>query len=251
MMKVSPTALIPAALFVLAIGVAGDLWSADAAAMPTDAQVAAQQQQQATLPLPGAAAVDAAKGKIADALAAPELSTDKVAGHMPRLNGIPLIPQTPGALDSLFAQVEKRPLLPALRSDGELLIAVSFSLPPATLKNLATQADRAGAVLVLRGMVNDSLADTSKAIQAVMGDDAGDSTFQVNPNVFSAYAVQDVPTFILAKKAADGESACAAGTDYVSVRGDVTLTYALRELAKQPHWDTAAQRYLAALGVKP
>lgn len=246
----SPTALIPAALFVLAIGVAGDLWSADAAAMPTDAQVAVQQQQQATLPLPGAAAVDAAKGKIANVLAAPELSTDKVAGHMPRLNGILMKTPEPGALDALFAQA-KRPLLPALRSDGELLIAVSFSLPPETLKNLAMQADRAGAVLVLRGMVNDSLADTSKAIQAVMGDDAGDSTFQVNPNVFSAYAVQDVPTFILAKKAADGESACAAGTDYVSVRGDVTLRYALQKLGEQPGWAIAANRYSATLGATP
>ena len=128
---------------------------------------------------------------------------------------------------------------------------VSFSMPKDTLKNLALQADKAGAVLVLRGMVDDSLTATTKAIREVLGEDAGDSTFQVDPNVYKAYAVQDVPTFVLAKQPPQAEQACELGKDYVAVRGDVSLTYALRELAKQPHWDTAAQRYLAALGVKP
>jgi type-F conjugative transfer system pilin assembly protein TrbC len=100
-------------------------------------------------------------------------------------------------------------------------------------------------------MVDDSLTATTKAIREVLGEDAGDSTFQVDPNVYKAYAVQDVPTFVLAKQPPQAEQACELGKDYVAVRGDVSLTYALRELAKQPHWDTAAQRYLAALGVKP
>ncbi|WP_287600056.1 type-F conjugative transfer system pilin assembly protein TrbC [Thiothrix sp.] len=219
-------------------------------AMPTAAQVAAQQQRQADTALPNEAAVAAAADKVATVLAAPELQADKVAGHQPRLNAVPVPEHVPNALAALFAQV-KRPLLPALRSDGELLIMVSFSMPKDTLKNLALQADKAGAVLVLRGMVDDSLTATTKAIREVLGEDAGDSTFQVDPNVYKAYAVQDVPTFVLAKQPPQAEQACELGKDYVAVRGDVSLTYALRELAKQPHWDTAAQRYLAALGVKP
>lgn len=217
--------------------------------MPTDAQVAAQQHK--PLVLPSASQVDAAAGKATTALSSPELQPNKVAGYArPFKKGVPVPPMPAGVLDKLFTQVGK-PLFPDLKPDGELLVLVSFSMPAEALQNLARQADKAGAVLVLRGMVDGSLTSTTKAIQSVLGDKAGDSTFQVNPNVFRAYGVQDVPAFVIAKKPADGDSACELGTDYVSVRGDVTLAYALRKLGESQGWQAASARYLQALGEKP
>jgi hypothetical protein len=180
MMKASPTVLIPAALFLLALGFATYLpaWAQGTPAMPTAAQVAAQQQQAPILP--DAGQVGEAAGKAATVLAAPELQPSKVAGYARPFKDVPVMPVPVGALDKLFAQVEK-PLFPDLKPDGELLVLVSFSMPKEALQNLAQQAERAGAVLVLRGMVNDSLTDTAKAIKTVLGGKAGTAPFKSTP----------------------------------------------------------------------
>jgi conjugal transfer pilus assembly protein TrbC len=201
-----------------------------------------------TLAMPSPAQVDAAAAKAATVLASPELHADAVASDTRTLKAVPLATPQPGVLDKLFAQVEQ-PQFPAL-PQAQLLVLVSFSMPKEALQNLAHQADKAGAVLVLRGLVEDSLDKTAKAIQAVVGPGA-DATFQVNPNVFRTYGVQAVPSFVIAKPPAKDNSTCALGTDYVSVRGDVTLEYALRKLGENSGFAATAGRYLQALGVKP
>ena len=203
-----------------------------------------------TLAMPSPAQVDAAAAKAATVLASPELHADAVASDTRTLKAVPLATPQPGVLDKLFAQVEQ-PQFPAL-PQAQLLVLVSFSMPKEALQNLAQQADKAGAVLVLRGLVEDSLDKTAKAIQAVVGSGT-DTTFQVNPNVFRTYGVQDVPSFVIAKPPAnaDSDSTCEPGTDYVAVRGDVTLEYALRKLGENPSFAATAGRYLQALGGKP
>ena len=216
--------LLPSFLNALAVG------------LPTDGQVAA-----------AAAKVDAI-------MASPEMQAAQVSAYARILKDVPVSVPQPGALDKLFAQVGQ-PLFPPVNPPEELMVLVSFSMPQEALKNLAQQADKAGAVLVLRGMVGDSLDKTAKAIQSVLGDTASDSTFQVNPTVFRAYHVQDVPTFVIARKpantASEGQGSCELGTDYASVRGDVSLDYALRKLADQGSFKAAANRYLTAMGVEP
>lgn len=252
--KAHPAILIPSLLFLLALVVVACLpvWADGAATqLPNDAQVAAQQRQQVDVAMPDANQLGAAAAEAAGVLAAPELQPGKVAGFAPGLKAVPaaLAPPPAGVLDKLFAQVDK-PLFPELHKDGELMVLVSFSMPDEALRNLARQADQAGAVLVLRGLVGDSLTQTTAKIREVLGDEAKDQTFQANPQAFRAYNVQSVPSFVLARKPADG-STCGQGTDYVSVRGDVTLKYALQKLGENQGWDKAAGRYLAALEGKP
>lgn len=200
--------------------------------------------------LPDAAQMEAAGHKAAALMAAPELEAGKLETTGRIIHDLPLSAPAGNVLDKLFAQVQQ-PLPPAAEGTPALMILVSFSMPPEALRNLARQADSAGAVLVLRGLVDDSLNKTARVIRAVLGDDAGDSTFQINPNAFRAYQVRDVPTFILAQTPADGKASCTAGTDYVSVRGDATLEYALRKLGEHTGWQAAATHYLQAMGVKP
>lgn len=254
MSKAHPTVLIPTLLFLLALAVVACLpvWADGAATqLPNGAQVAAQQRQQADVAMPDANQLDAAAAETARVLAAPEMQPGKLAGFAPGLKAVPatVAPPPAGVLDKLFAQAGK-PLFPDLHRDGELMVMVSFSMPDEALRNLAHQADKAGAVLVLRGLVGDSLTQTAAKIRQVLGDETRDQTFQVNPQVFRAYNVQSVPSFVLARKPADG-STCDQGTDYVSVRGDVTLHYALQKLAEKQGWGDVAGRYLAALGGKP
>lgn len=238
---------LPTLLMLAAMSAAAHALPVGAQGLPTAAEVAVQQRQQATMPLPDGDAVGAAAAKATRVLASPELQPARVGGNARILKDVPVTKPPAGVLDALFAQAGQ-PLFPALGQEGELMVLVSFSMPAETLKNLARQADQAGAVLVLRGLVDGSLDKTAKAIQSVLGDEAGDSTFQVNPNVFRAYHVQDVPTFVLARKPLGGESSCQMGTDYVSVRGDVTLAYALRKLGGNAGWETLASQHLQVLG---
>lgn len=215
--------------------------------MPTDKDVAAKQAEQPTLAMPDAEAAKTAAQKAAALLDAPEMTDRKLEGAARIIKNIPYYQAPdPKALDELFKQVEK-PLFPLDSPQENLMVMVSFSMPEETLRNLARQADKAGAVLVIRGMVDDSLQATTKAIQKVLGEEGGDSTFQINPNVFRAYKVEDVPAFVLARKPIGDGDSCTHGDDYVSVRGDVTLEYALRKLGDNKGWDVIVEKYLKAL----
>lgn len=200
--------------------------------------------------LPDAAQMAAAGHKAAALLAAPELQAGKLEAAGRMIHGLPAPAPAGKVLDKLFAQVQQ-PLQPATAGTPTLMVLVSLAMPKAALQHLAQQADRAGAVLVLRGLVEDSFGKTTQAIRDILGDTAGDSTFQVNPTVFRRYQVQDVPTFILAKAPANAEDTCVLGDDYVAVRGDATLAYALRKLGEHQGWETASHPYLQALGEKP
>lgn len=198
--------------------------------------------------LPSDAAVDAAARRAAAMLASPELSNERLQAYLP-LMGQAASPtpsvDTTKVVDQLLSRVQQTPVTEPVKE--QLLVLVSFSMPEEALRNLAKQADAAGVPLVLRGLVDNDLQKTLAAIQKVLGDNAGDSTFQIDPTAFSRYAVNDVPTFVLTE--ADIEQAsCEEGTDYTKVRGDVSLRYALERLAEGGNWKTAANRYLSALG---
>lgn len=200
--------------------------------------------------LPNEAQMEAAGHKAATLMAAPELSAGKLEAAGRVIHDLPLPTPTGNVLDKLFARVQQ-PLQPATAGTPALMILVSLTMPKAALQHLAQQADQAGAVLVLRGLVEDSFDKTTQAIRDILGDTAGDSTFQINPTVFRRYQVQDVPTFILAKTPATSADTCVLGDDYVAVRGDATLAYALRKLSGHTGWETASHHYLQAMGEKP
>jgi conjugal transfer pilus assembly protein TrbC len=136
----------------------------------------------------------------------------------------------------------------AARKMDDLLIFASFTMPQESLKRLVGQANRIGAAVVLRGFKNNSLKETSLAINA-LGEQSGN--VQVNPNAFTKYKVATVPTFVLAK--ADGidqvdAEGCALPDTYVSVAGDVSLDYALEEIARRsPQFEGLASRYVRQL----
>ncbi len=114
----------------------------------------------------------------------------------------------------------------------KVLIFVSFAMPVSTLERLVDQAARAGAMLVLRGLVNGSIRDTVTRMQALIG--SRRVAVQIDPEAFDRYAITRTPTFVLVMDA-DGAEACASRvctSSYQSakVAGDVTLDYAMRHL---------------------
>lgn len=134
----------------------------------------------------------------------------------------------------LFGSVVDAAPFAAASDDGVVYVAVSLSMEPAALRSLAEEARRAGAILVVRGFVGGSTTRTLKIARTVFSEDSA-SGLAIDPQVFRAFKVERVPTFIAA--AAPVEP-CDGGVDCVSpapahdrLSGNLTLAEALRLLA--------------------
>jgi conjugal transfer pilus assembly protein TrbC len=119
--------------------------------------------------------------------------------------------------------------------DGTVYIAVSFSMPPQDLRRLAKDAQKAGATVVIQGLVNGSFKETLLKARAVFDQDSLGGV-AIDPNVFRAFKVQTAPTFIAARGPVHP---CGHGLDCVpeapandQVRGNISLAEALRLLAE-------------------
>jgi len=135
------------------------------------------------------------------------------------------------------------PQEPALR------IFVTLDIPLGSLRRLVDQAERSGAVLVLRGLKNQSMRQTVAAVSDLLGErKAG---WVIDPEAFERHGVEAAPTFLLTT----GEDAppCSATTctvprPFISVSGDVSLDYALEHMARrQPGAAAVAGPYLSRL----
>ena len=93
-------------------------------------------------------------------------------------------------------------------------------MPEASLKSLAQEAERYQAILVLRGLVNDSFKETAQALQHL------GLSAQINPEAFDRHHINQVPTFVWLDDN-DQERAC--------LKGNVTLAF-----AQQKFRDTAS-----------
>ena len=137
-------------------------------------------------------------------------------------------------------------------SDGVIYIAVSLSMPKASLRQLARDAEKAQAVLVIRGLLDGSFTKTQAALKGVFveGEPAG---LIIDPRVFQQYHVERVPSFI---SATDEVQPCDEGIDcnrpdvpFDVVRGNVSLAQALHLLAdKGTVAPDVARRALSRMG---
>jgi len=134
-----------------------------------------------------------------------------------------------------------------------LMVFISLSMPEATLKRLVSQAARAKAYLLIRGLLNGSLRDTVARTQALL---AGQSVaFQIDPQAFERYAIRQVPSFVLVREGADGtpcgdggRGSCAPPNDYVRLAGDVSLDYALGHIQQRtPRFSKDAGAFIQRL----
>lgn len=132
----------------------------------------------------------------------------------------------------------------------QLLVFISLAMPEGSLRRLAADAPRVGAVLVLRGLEGGSMIKTAARIRQLGG--AGKVSIQIDPKVFLRFGIEQVPTMILARDVAATspcqERGCAAPEGYVAVAGDVTLAHALDHVARSaPRFAREARRLRAGL----
>jgi len=94
-----------------------------------------------------------------------------------------------------------------------LLIFVSFSMPEASLKSLSREAQKQGAVLVMRGLYRDSFVQTAQKLQQL------GIAVDIHPELFETHHIVSVPTFIK----------IANGRPLYSLKGNVTLDFVLKK----------------------
>ena len=123
------------------------------------------------------------------------------------VNKVPNCTQCKG---SLLAGTQSTPSKKENHSLQDLIIFVSSSMPPASLKALFWQAQRAGIPLVFRGLIDNSFVKTKSFFeeQQING--------EIDPNLFSEYHVSEIPTFVMRE-----------GKEFDVLQGNISLEDAL------------------------
>lgn len=114
-------------------------------------------------------------------------------------------------------------VLPSQKKD-QLLVFVSFSMPEASLKSLARDAEKYNAILVMRGLYEDSFVKTANKLK-----DLGIGV-DISPELFETHKVTAVPTFVALKS--DQPLWC--------LKGNVTLDFVVKTFKDQRVGDQLA-----------
>lgn len=112
-------------------------------------------------------------------------------------------------------------------SQDKILVFVSFSMPKASLEALSQGAAQHNAVLVMRGLKNDSFKATQKAFQDLGGQIQ--SGIEINPEAFDTYHIKRVPVFVLVKAEASNNPKDPS-KELARLSGNVSLAFASEKL---------------------
>lgn len=149
--------------------------------------------------------------------------------------------------DSTFGEAA-RMITESEDEGGALYIAVSLTMPKEALRQLSVDAEKAGARLVIRGLIDGSFERTMVVAQDVFGQDAL-SGLAIEPQVFRAYGIERVPAFIAASSPVqpceDGVDCVSAVTPHDRIAGNISLAEALRQISQRG--DAAPEVARAAL----
>jgi conjugal transfer pilus assembly protein TrbC len=181
---------------------------------------------------------------------------------LPRVPGAALDPRVQRAPDlaDLAAQYERIRQGPQGRTGDDisaerqaqgLLVFASLGMPRASLDRLIADAERAQALIVLRGVLEGSLHKTSTRVRELVG--TRKVAWQVDPTLFRKFEVSAVPTFVLIDPSHPVLVACGATqcqqAAFSKVAGDVTTGFAMDAIRRQdPGFAALAARYIARLG---
>ena len=161
-----------------------------------------------------------------------------------KLDALPQ-PSTTVSPSDLAQQFSKPPVMvPIKAATHELMVFVSFSMPPESLRRVVEQSERTGAHIVFRGFKGDKLMEMSKYVAKLIGNHRVEVS--VNPPAFTQFKVSAVPALVIAlPTASEGlDNGCAQATQYVKVTGDVGQDYSLDLIERtSPKFASAAQAF--------
>jgi conjugal transfer pilus assembly protein TrbC len=161
----------------------------------------------------------------------------------PKLDNFPQPAITASPAD-LAQQFSKPPLIPIRTATHELMVFVSFSMPPESLQRVVLESERTGAHIVFRGFRGNKLMEMSKHVADLIGNHRVEVS--VNPPAFNQFQISAVPALVIAlPTASEGlDNGCAQASQFVKVIGDVGQDYALDLIERNsPAFASAAQTF--------
>ncbi len=172
------------------------------------------------------------KTKLEDMPDAKELQTTAGIGVCHGAKKQEVLEISPGCKKN--AQKDMKNILDQVTSDKQdvsdlqdkILVFVSFSMPKQSLVALSKEAKNHGAVLVMRGLKDDSFKATQAAFEG-LGKDV-ESGIEINPEAFETYQIKQVPVFVLVKTIQGKDS-----REVSRLSGNVSLTFAAKKLKEQ------------------
>lgn len=168
----------------------------------------------------------------------------------PNLNALPqpAVADHPVDIEALARRFDRQghPRPSGLPQDDapHLLVFVSLGMPAATLERLMADARQVHVTFVLRGMIDHDLQKTMQAVKNVIGQHK--AAWFIDPDAFKRFAVTAVPSYVLLKRGAVardcGGNQCFADGDFAKISGDVSIDYALDQIASRlpPYREVAA-----------
>jgi conjugal transfer pilus assembly protein TrbC len=108
-----------------------------------------------------------------------------------------------------------------VKKSDKIYVFVSFSMPKESIESLLKEAAKHNAVLVLRGLKNNSFKETAKIIKDFYDNDKRESAgFEINPELFEKHAINHVPVFLNT-------------SNQNRLSGNVTLSFAVQKLKEE------------------
>jgi conjugal transfer pilus assembly protein TrbC len=111
---------------------------------------------------------------------------------------------------------------------SSVLVFASFSMPEESLRGFLKEAEKIKAPVIIRGLIHNSFSDTTQALLSLMPDKRGG--LQVDPTLFQRFHIKTVPAVVVLDESCLADAHCQT---FDVVYGNVTLSYALEEMAKQ------------------
>ena len=99
-------------------------------------------------------------------------------------------------------------------NNRQIYIFISSSMPVRSIQQWLQQAKQAHATVVLRGLIHDSFAETTRWIISLQSSDA--AGIEIDPTLFQRFHITQVPTVVIVKD-----------NDFVKIAGDIPLMQAL------------------------
>lgn len=112
----------------------------------------------------------------------------------------------------------------------KLMVFVSLSMPEKSLIQLSRDMRHTGGVMVLRGLVNNSIKETMPALQEIA---KNGGRLVIDPTLYRDYEVDSVPTFIVSSglvPACEDRACERVLPAHDRVKGDITLDAALETI---------------------
>lgn len=176
----------------------------------------------------------------------------------------PVVAGQQDAMGRMFARAEREAgafagKLANPPEQESLVVLVSSSMPKESLERIVRQAQKAGAAIVIRGLLPNPARDNEPDMKLTAGwvqeiAQGRDVSIQIDPETFALVGAKGVPAVALLRNRSAlhqdkrDPSACADSPDYVSVAGDVSLDYALDHIATHaPAWKSAVERFQSRL----